>query len=263
MKILLLKTIYKTLLSTLPVFTYNSLTKNFFAPFQIQPYSTYVNFKLGPEQVDYLKSYIGNYTNNLELHPIKLSLLDIPSYFISVNIYNCTSPLFGNRNRNVTRCEINTYVKDQRGGYGTLILDYCSNFLSLDPVELFKGGQNTRFWRDGEFLRYYIGNEKMKFEMELDYLRTRDKNFQISNSLIQFTDNIYYKNGICDKLFYDSSLLNAVMKIPQKYGRFLFEYKNLSFNRIHSIFYFKNSIDFMCGIWHNLYNKIYTIDYEL
>jgi len=96
--------------------------------------------------------------------------------------------------------------------------------------------------------------------MELDYLRTREKNLQISNSLIQFTDNIYYKNGICDKLFYDSSLLRAVMKIPQRYGRFLFQYKSLEFHKIHSIFYFQNSIDFMCGIWHNLYNKIYTIE---
>lgn len=259
MKTLFLKTIYKTLLSTLPVFTYNSLTKNFFAPFQIQPYSTYVNFKLAPNQIDYLKSYIGNYTQNLELHPIKLSLLDVPSYFLSVNIYNCTSPLFIG-SQNVTRCEINTYVKDARGGYGTLILDYCSNFLSLDPVELFKSGQNARFSKSGDFLRYYVENQKMKFEMEMDYKKTKPRGFQISNSLIQFTDNIYYKNGICDKLFYDSSLLKSTMKIPRSHGKFSFQYKDLMFDRIHSIFYFQNKIDFICGIWHNLYNKIYIIE---
>jgi len=259
MKILLLKTIYKTLLSTLPAFTYNSITKNFFAPFQIQPYSTYINFKLAPDQVDYLKTYINNYTSNLELQPIKLSLLDIPSYFISVNIYNCTSPLFIGK-QNVTRCEINTYVKDHKGSYGTLILDYCSNFLSLDPVDLFKNGQNAKFWKDNNFLKYYINNEKMKFEMEFDYTKTSIKNFQISKNLIQFTDNIYYKNGICDKLFYDSSLLHSVMKIPKRINKLSFEYKGMIFNKIHSIFYFQNNIDFICGIWHNLYNKIYTMD---
>jgi hypothetical protein len=274
MKTLLLKTIYKTIISALPSLTYNSITNNFFAPFQIQPYSTYVNFKLSPDKVDYLKSYIENYTTNLELHPIKLSLLDNPAYFISVNIYNCTSPLFLNRRRNITRCEINTYVKDNRGGYGTLILDYCSNYLSLDPVDLFKHGQDARFWKDddnGAFLRYYVKNEKINFEMDLDYTRTQKKNFQISNSLIQYTDNIYYKNGIYDKLYYDSSLLNAIMKIPKKYvsgcfpgrltqGKMVFQYKNLSFDKIHSIFYFQNRIDFICGIWHNLYNKIDCLD---
>lgn len=259
MKTLFLKAIYKTLLSTLPVFTYNTITKNFFAPFQIQPYSTYINFKLAPDQVDYLKSYINNYTTNLELHPIRLSLLDIPSYFLSVNIYNCTSPLFVGA-QNVTRCEINTYVRDKKGGYGTLILDYCSNYLSLDPVDLFKTSQNAKFWKDGDFLRYYVENGKMKFEMEMDYLRTNSKNFQISNSLIQFTDNIYYKNGICDKLFYDSSLLQSVMKIPKRNGWFSFQYKKMVFEKIHSIFYFNHRIDFICGIWHNLYNKIYTME---
>ena len=37
------------------------------------------------------------------------------SYYISVNIYNCTSPLFSLfTNKPVTRCEINTYVSNEK-----------------------------------------------------------------------------------------------------------------------------------------------------
>lgn len=258
MKLLFLKTIYKALLTSLPTLTYNSLTKNFFAPFQIQPYSTYINFKLEPPQVAYLKNYLSNYKGNLELHPIRLSLLDIPAYYMSVNIYNCTSPLFITR-QNITRCEINTYVRDQYNNFGTLILDYCSNSLSLDPVEFFKSSQYARFWHEDKAIKYHIKNDKINFSMTIPNLETPLR-YKISDSLIQFTDNIYYKNGICDKLYYDSSLVKAILKIPQKYENFWFSYKSLQFHKIHSIFYFQYPIQFICGIWHNLYNKIYTID---
>ena len=263
MKISLLKAIYKTMLSTLPILTYNSFTKLFYAPFSVQPLSTYINFKLEKIQAEHLQEYINKYTNTLELFPIKLLPWDMPAYYLSVNIYNCSSPLFSNNENNVTRCEINTYVKDKENNYGTLILDYCSNSLSLDPVNLFKDKQNAKFYKDGDNLHYEVTNDKINFVMDFNYLKTKINRFLLSDNLIQFTDNIYYKNGICDKLFYDSSLVRSVIKIPSKINNFKFFYKNIQFDKIHSIFYFENKINFICGLWHNLYNRIYTLDTDI
>ena len=57
-------------------------------------------------------------------------------YYLSLNIYNCTSPVFLN-DKVTTRFEINTYVNDECRK-GTLIIDYLSNELSMDPVNIFK-----------------------------------------------------------------------------------------------------------------------------
>lgn len=260
MKILLLKAIYKTLLSSLPILTYNSFTKIFFAPFNIEPYSTYINFKLENAEADNLQKYINTYNDKLILYPIRIFPWDLPSYFLSVNIYNCTSPIFVNDGKNITRCEINTYVKDNNNNYGTLILDYCSNSLSLDPVNLFKDKQNINFTIDNEELKYAVLNDKINFSINYNFKETEINKFILSDNLVQFTDNIFYKNGICDKLFYDSSLVKSTIKKPKKYYNFFFSYKNINFKKIHSIFYFQNKINFICGLWHNLYNKIYTTD---
>lgn len=257
MKFFVLKTIYKFIISTLPITTYNSITKIFFAPFTIKPYSTYINFKLENDQVVFLQNYIKNYTDDLELFPIKIFPMDKSSYFLSLNIYNCTSPLFSNDNKETTRCEINTYVKYKNKNYGTLILDYCSNSLSLDPVDLFKKEQNVKFFLDNSIINYIALNEKINFSINFDYMKPKKIKQEISENLIQFTDNIFYKNGICDKLYYDSSLVKSIIEIPLTYSNFSFKYKNISFEKIHSIFYFKNNIHFICGIWHNLYNKFY------
>ena len=53
---------------------------------------------------------------------------------MSVNIYNCTSSIMMS-NKNL-KCELNTYIKTSEGEYGTLILDYVSNELSLDPINI-------------------------------------------------------------------------------------------------------------------------------
>jgi hypothetical protein len=260
MKTLLLKTIYKTLLSTLPLLTYNSFTKLFYAPFTIKPYSTYINFRLEEDQIFYLQNYIKQYTDSIELFPIKMFPMDVPSYILSVNIYNCTSPLFSNEEKDITRCEINTYVKDKNNNYGTLILDYCSNYLSLDPVDLFKKEQKAFFTKNYSFLNYNIFNDKLNFSIQFDYTNTNKIKRIISDSLVQFTDNIFYKNGICDKLFYDSTLVKSVIESPVDYRNFTFMYKHMKFDNIHSIFYFKNKLHFICGLWHNLYNNLYTLD---
>ena len=44
----------------------------------------------------------------------------------------------GHEEKEITRCELNTYVKDHNGNYGTLIIDYLSNELSMDPLNIFK-----------------------------------------------------------------------------------------------------------------------------
>ena len=62
MKLLpLLKFVYRGLLTGLPILTYNPISKlNFHSPFDVKPYSTYINYKLDVNQFNYINEYLNN-----------------------------------------------------------------------------------------------------------------------------------------------------------------------------------------------------------
>lgn len=256
---ILLKLIYKSILTGMPILTYNAFTNMYNIPFSVKPYSTYLNFRMDTTQISEISKYVEKFSSNLSLVPIKLSIFDKPSYFISVNIYNCTSPLFLNNNQPITRCEINTYVKDRNNKTGTLILDYGSNSLSLDPVGLFKKGGSSNFLKiqdnsgknNGEI---ECSSLNSLFNFRVRYSLKSIKNFFMTKSMVSYTDNIFYKNGIYDKLYYDSSLVNSITKIPFTVKDFYFKYKGINFDNLHSVFFFDEEINFICSLWHNLYD---------
>jgi hypothetical protein len=256
MKILILKLIKNTILSFLPLLNIKSINYNFLnnynVPFTLNKYSTYINFKLDNDQKNIIQDYLNNYSSNLLLVPIKIFPTDSLDYYLSINFYNCTSPLFYNNNKEITRCEINTYVKDENNNTGTLILDYTSNHLSLDPINLFKNKNKLYFLKKNDFLEINSNNKLFSLSGKMNTLNYKKK--KISKNLIKFTNNIFYKNNIYDKLTYDDSLENTYINlIPKnKIENFNFQYNNINFTNIHSIFYFENNIYFLCRLWFNL-----------
>lgn len=254
MRLNLLKFVYRGLLTGMPLLTYNPITKNTLnMPLTVKPYSTYLNFKLNDNQSQYLNNYISEYTDSLELVPINIFPNDKESNYLSLNIYNCSSPVFINEEKEITRCELNTYVKDKDGNYGTLIIDYLSNELSMDPLNIFKSKEETNFYNDDVYKIINCQSFNDQIDLKLNYTTIRDYNQEISDELIKYTDNIYYKNGILDKVYYDSSLVNADVRSPLLFFNLTFNYKDLSFDKLDSIFYFTNEIKFIGGMWENLY----------
>ena len=144
----LLKLFYSAMLTGIPSVTYNPINNNIFhAPVVIKPFSTYINYRLNFEQYTYIKNILDSRSNNLL--PIFSNTLqdENKDYYLSVNIYNCSSPIFNTITQDeVTRCEINTYVTDSKKNIGTVIMDYCSNYLSMDPVNIFKLPDNISMY---------------------------------------------------------------------------------------------------------------------
>ena len=145
----LLELVYRGILTGMPLLTYNPITKNTLnVPMIVNPESTYLNFKLDNEKVKKLEKYIKKYSN-LSMIPIKMD--EKEEYILSVNVYNCTSPVFLN-DKEITRFEINTYVRDEYNNNGTLILDYISNELSMDPLNIIKWKQDLVYNKYDVFL---------------------------------------------------------------------------------------------------------------
>ncbi len=262
MKLNLLRFVYRGLLTGMPMVTYNPITKvPIHIPFTIKPESTYINYKLNSSQVYDIQSYIHEYDQNLSMIPVNLLQNETNvSYYLSVNVYNCTSPIFFNDNQEISRLEINTYVQKwnyskQNYDKGTLILDYTSNALSMDPINVFKQKGNLSF--ENHETKYSIVSDSFDDDISfnINYIpwTQTNKTSMIHDDLIEFSDIIYYKNGIYDKLYYDSSLVKAVIEEPYIIQDSVFYYRNMCFYEPDSVFYFKHPISFVGSMWDNVF----------
>ena len=113
MRLNLLKFVYRGILTGMPLVAYNPITKTtLHVPFTIKPQSTYVNYKLDQSQVNELNDYIHGYDPTMDIVNVKLLSNEMDrAPYLSVNIYNCSSPIFFNENNDITRLEVNTYVQ--------------------------------------------------------------------------------------------------------------------------------------------------------
>lgn len=243
----LLRFIYRGFMTGMPFVVYNPYRDiNFHAPFSIAPNSLYINYKLTEYEKNTIEQEINSYGEDFTIMPIKMKYDEDPDYYLSLNIYNCTSPLFLNDD-GMTRFEINTYVNNGKQN-GTIIIDYLSNALSMDPVNIFKDRSSILYSKDT-----IVGSDYKNISINCSLnIKIEEKPFKIGDDLVYFSDNIFYKNGIYDKLFYDTSLINAEYKFPGI--RFInFTFMSLNFTRPDSVFYFKNKINFAGSMWHNLH----------
>ena len=248
---------YNALLTGMPSLTYNPINKNtLHAPFNVNEGSTYINYKLNTYQIKSIQNYLSE-KGNLKIVPTKLFKNDKKNdFYLSINIYNCSSPIFNFLSQDpVTRCEINTYVINEKNEFGTCILDYTSNILSLDPDNIFKTANPTKFVKDisKNILECYSYSKNIIFEMEYDYSNIMGERKIINEKLIKYTDKIFYNNGLYDKLYYDSTLLHNKLIMPRYYDVH-FNFLDILFDKPHSIFYFQDKINFVGGMWDNLYN---------
>ena len=251
-----LKSIYNFLLLGLPITTYNPFNEKsiFHLPAQILESSTYINFRLEGDNLDIIEKYININNENFSL--IKTSIdSQKKAYYLSINIYNCTSPLFQQyTSRPISRCEINTYVKNEKGEEGTLILDYTSNFLSLDPVNIFKKNDICNFKCNNNAFSLLAKNKNFELLANFERDDKNDNEISLNPAIIGHTDNCFYINGIYDKLYYDSSLVKSSIRIPLIYQDVKFKFLNIEFEKMDSIFYFRDPLNFVGAIWNNLYD---------
>lgn len=254
----LLKFVYNGLLTGMPLLTYNPFTKNpFMCDFNVKPYSTYLNYKLDDYQAFKLSNLISSKNNGpSEFKLKKISILEgeKPSYYLSVNIYNCSLPIIP-EHKSITRLEVNTYV-EYNETIGTLIVDYCSDQLSMDPVNIFKKKSDVWYLSiKDKFMNLLNGFcSSGNITLFLDLKNNNDKednSIRISDDLIKYSDKIYYTSGVYDKLYFDSSLIFPTIVKPKIVNHF-FNFYNLTFDKPDNYFYFNDKISFSGSIWNNV-----------
>ena len=251
----LLRVLYNSMLTGMPAVMNNPYNKNtLHAPFKVDKLSVYINYKLTVSQYESINKYLDDSKSTLKLTKTSILKDDNRDFFLSINIYNCTSPLFSIVTQEpVTRCEINTYIIDSTDNIGTLILDYASSQVSLDSFNLIKMADKdiNYMQQHANRLTGYVKqkNIDLNFTIDLNEKLYRDR---LSQDLIKYTDRVYYLDGIYDKLYYDTSLLNNPIMMVN--NSIQFKFLDSIYYNPDSVFVFNEPIDFVGGMWKNLFN---------
>jgi len=166
------------------------------------PPSIYLNFEVKADQVEAFERHIAV---PMPLAPIRCIEGDEPYYCLTLNMYRVSGLATG------IRAEWSTYVHDADGIPRYMVVDAECDKGTLDSVDLFTAKGHAGYTADGERLSLFAGadaSNELRCEVALPAdapAATSDREWVTAN------DYIYWRNGVCDRTFYDAGLADASM----------------------------------------------------
>ena len=175
---------------------------------EAEPSSVYFNFRIPPESLEEFARYI-NLADGLAPVPISCVKGEEPDFLLTLNVYEVSGIVSG------LRAEWSTYVADAEGVSRYMVLEAQCSEGSLDPVNLFtrKGRVEHSMTRTAiETLVAAEGGALFRAQLQL---HDEHPMVEIATEWIVANDYIYWRNGICDRTYYDANMIAApVRTIP-------------------------------------------------
>jgi hypothetical protein len=127
---------------------------------------------------------------------------DERGWYVTLNVYRVSGITNG------TRAEWSVYVEDAEGVPRYMVIDARSDATSMDPVDVITRASIVDYRRDGEALEVTVGDGATAFRARLAHPAdapavVTDREWSTAN------DFIYWRNGICDRTFYDGGMADA------------------------------------------------------
>jgi len=177
---------------------------------EAEPPSIYVNFRVRPERLGALSQAL-DLPDGLALTPIRCLAGEEPFHAITLNAYRVSGLVNG------VRAEWSAYVRDAEGVPRYLVVEAQSDVGSMDPVNVVTRAGRMEHVLEGGVLRTRIVSAvqgEFALEARLSTPRERES-LRAAPEWIEANDFIYWRNGICDRTFYDASLANSPLwRVP-------------------------------------------------
>lgn len=167
------------------------------------PPSLYLNFEIDPERVASLEQEL---SLPRPLTPIRCIEGEEPFYCLTLNVYRVSGLVNGKR------AEWSLYVRDQSGKPRYLVLEAAADAGSMDPIHIVTRAGQLRYEREGEQLSAEIVSEDGTRFAARCRLPADAPSVQASPEWVGANDYIYWRNGVCDRTFYDAGLAHARMR---------------------------------------------------
>ncbi|MEZ5246833.1 MAG: hypothetical protein R2707_17190 [Acidimicrobiales bacterium] len=166
------------------------------------PPPIYLNFAVREDRVEAFAHHIAV---PLPLAPIRCIEGDDPYICLTVNMYRVSGLASG------IRAEWSTYVRDADGIPRYLVVDAECEKGTLDPVDGFTVKGHAGYTATGDRLSMFAGADAAH-ELRCTVTLPADApSARSDREWVTANDYIYWRNGVCDRTFYDAGLADATM----------------------------------------------------
>ena len=166
------------------------------------PPSIYLNFAVRSDQVEAFEQHCAV---PMPLTPIRCLDSDEPYYCLTLNMYRVSGLASG------IRAEWSTYVTDTEGVPRYMVVDAECEKGTLDSVDLFTVKGHAGYTAVAGELSMFAGGDAST-ELRCDVTLPADAPAARSaHEWVTANDYIYWRNGVCDRTFYDAGLADASM----------------------------------------------------
>lgn len=173
--------------------------------------SIFIHFNIPQNKVKALEAYLG-LPDGFKLTPTKMTPRQPARHLLTLNVYESPDALTG---LPAFRAEWSVYVKDRRDpsakGPYLMVVDVNSSSPSLDPYNLFSPPSGIAYANNAGRLEGAIQNPDTtaKFSFAFGMPPAGAPSVRLHEPWILANDRIYWRNGVCDLLFYNGLLLDA------------------------------------------------------
>ncbi len=172
-------------------------------PFTVEadPPSVYVVFRIRADLLERLRADLA-LPDGMALTPIRCLAGDAPEHLVTLNVYRVSGITNG------LRAEWSTYIEDETGRPRYLVIDARSSTRSMDPVDVLTKASRVEHARVGDTVRMSIGPDAQAITAELT-IPVDAPRVLADPEWISANDDIYWRNGVCDRTFYDAGMADA------------------------------------------------------
>jgi len=212
------------------------------------PPSVYFNFPIRQELAREFTEYV-NLANGFAPTPVMCLADDEPNLMLTLNIYEVSGLVHG------PRAEWSTYVTDKDGKPRYMVLEARAAAGSMDPVNLFTKADRVEHEVLAGMLVSTVASEGGKLFESSVRLDEAQPLVSPASQWIEANDYIYWRNGVCDRTYYDASLFNArIHSVPPEdvtigdnthWARFVEP-------RPRHVLRFDGALEFMISPWFNV-----------
>lgn len=214
---------------------------------EASPPSIYFNFALTPDAVERLERELDL---PLPLAPIRCLEGDTPFHCLTLNVYRVSGLTNG------IRAEWSVYVHEPETGKPRyLVLEACADAGSMDPVAVISRATEVRHERSDSSLRtevLSVGGGRFTAHCSQPEVGS---SVRAAMEWVEANDYIYWRNGVCDRTFYDAGLANAGM-LQLDPSRVTIEDGTSWGTRVEptprSVVVFEHAIEFAMSPWWNI-----------
>jgi len=211
------------------------------------PPSIYWVYRIKDSEIDGLTQKLG-IPPQFSLCPIKCLDTDELAYYLALNAYRVSGLVKG------IRAEWSIFVKDSTNTPRYMIVDARSSVTSMDPVDIITKSSKVIHKRDGNVIHTQIGEGDNAFVSTIT-LSDNLPSVHSSAEWVSANDYIYWRNGVCDRTFYNAGLANAQQSLISnknvviKDGTFWSQFVEPEPAYVLKI---NNAIEFVVTPWHSV-----------